>query len=68
MTRRSPRGALLTPGTGYRRAEPKETYKKTRAATDEVPPTKGNMTLYLVIGGVTLLTITGVVIFIKRKK
>lgn len=38
------------------------------AATDEVPPTKGNMTLYLVIGGFALLTIIGVIMYIKRKK
>lgn len=33
MTRRSPRGALLTPGTGYRRAEPEETCQTVRSFT-----------------------------------
>ena len=39
MTRRSPRGTLLTPGNGHRRAEPKETFQAVRSFTGcETPP------------------------------
>lgn len=54
MTRRSPRGALLTPGNGHRRAEPKETFQAVRSFTGcETPPhlKKGDISgLYLRAG------------------